>query len=151
MANERVEIESGIEGLLAALKAAGNLAMVMSIGGQDYETILKAALGKAPFAVIKYVGKSGELQGGGLFHYSAEISVLIGAKSYKSLAAQRATIFDLLEGIEAALAGVRLGSGAGPDVYWPLVLAAEQWSEISGAGLEVWEQRYVVEWDELPV
>ncbi len=59
-------------------------------------------------------------------------------------------IYDLLEAMEVALVGRRLVSDAGESVYWPLELVAEQWSEITGNGLEVWEHRYLIQWETMP-
>lgn len=147
MANPRYEIETGIETELATVSG---LKTVKSIGGQDYGEVLKAALAKAPFALVKYIGKTPDVEPGGQRHNAAEISILIGAKSFKSIQAQKQTIYDLLDDIEAALDGKRIGSADGDDVYWPLEQVAELWSEMSGSGLEVWEQRYLVQWDSTP-
>lgn len=146
MANPRNDIETGVETLLAPLETAGLLKTVQSIGGQDYNTVLSAALAKPPFAMIKYVGKSGGLQDGDISHYTAEISILVGAKSYKSLKDQKQSIFDILNAMEDALQGVRIS-----DAYWPLDLQGEQWSQLAGGGTEVWEQRYMIGWDQLPL
>lgn len=143
--SEREDIEGYIAALLAPLKPA-TLKSVVSIGAQDYGNVLRAALAQAPFALIKYTGKAGGLDGGGeCYDWQAEISVLIGCASEKSLAAKRLSIHTVLEAIEDRLVGKRLGSD---DVYWPLVMAAEAWSEMAGGGLEVWEQRYSLRWQE---
>lgn len=144
--SERDEIEQKIEELLQPLKDDGTLKYIKSIGALGYEDVLTAGLAKIPMAVIKYTGKNGELQNGGLMHYNAEISIMVATKSYKGIDAQRRGIFALLEAVEDRLVGKQL-----TDSYWPLVLTAEQWSMISGFdGTEAWEQRYNIQWEELP-
>lgn len=144
--NPRVEIEQGVVGLLQPLKAGKKLRWVEAIGGLDYDRMLRAALGAPPFALVKYTGSSRELTGGGIVQFEADVSLLIGVKSFKSLTAQRMQIYDLLDEIEGVLAGLRLESAAGSDVYWPLVPLIEQWSEMSGGDIEVWEQIYRTQW-----
>lgn len=145
--SERTEIESGMATLMAGLVSTGKLKSVKAVGGFDYETMLRSMVVQAPCALIKYLGKSGEPTGGGLVHYTAEISVLIIVKSWKTIDKQREHVYDVLNTIESALSGKRLGT---QDVYWPLWLVAEQWSEITGNGVEVWEHRWQIQWDEIP-
>lgn len=144
--NERSEIEAEVERLLQPVKTAGTLKSVVSVGGEDYFRVLQAAMASVPFAMIKYTGKSGALQPGGLVHYEAEISLLIGQNSFKGIVGRRLDIHGILEATEGALATQRIKPET--ESYWPLVLVSEQWSEISGGGLEVWEQRYQLGWDE---
>jgi len=144
--NERTEIESEIERLLQPLKTDAILRSVVSVGGEDYFRVLKAAMATVPFAMIKYTGKAGSVIQGGLMHYEAEVSVLVGQNSFSGILQRRKNIHEILEAVEDQLALQRIRPET--ESYYPLILTAEQWSEISGGGLEVWEQRYQLAWEE---
>lgn len=142
MSNVRETLETGMAGLLQSLVTSGKLRSVIAIGGMDYDVALKSVLGQSPFAIIKYTGKTSELTGGGYKRETAVISVLIGTTSFKSTDKRKQDIYELLSLIQNAMEGQTVATG-----FYPLEMIAEQWSQMTGGTLEVWEQQWSCQWE----
>lgn len=136
--SERELIETGIETLLGPLVTAKTLKKVLSVGGEPFEKVLKAALAVRPWAMIKYMGKTAST-GGEVSFQRAEISVLIGVGNETGMKGRRHDCFGVLDAVENALLFQEIGAGFGP-----LEFLGEEWSQVTMGQAEVWVQRYAL-------